>query len=242
MLLTTLDIDWASEAAIEETLLFLERWNILPTVFTTHRSQCIEQRLNSLEVGLHPFFDPNSSHGSTIEEVVNTVLALPHNIPAFRCHRFSRSNEVQHAMSRAGMKISSNVCTDLETLPPFRDRNGLLEVPIFLEDGGYLHQKHPLRLETPLKEKLQTKQLQILLLHPMHIVMNTPHFDFMKQIKNSVSREEWNTMDKERLDKRRFKGWGIRNFLEELFDYVPKTNFFERNIAYSSLTSAKITN
>lgn len=138
MLIITIDLDWAPEIAIVETLDYFQGKGIVPTIFSTHRSPRVEESLHEIEVGLHPFFHPDSSHGSTIEETVETILSLPHNIPAYRCHRFGSCNESKKALVAAGMKISSNVCTDMDYVPPFRDRFGLTEVPIFLEDGGFL--------------------------------------------------------------------------------------------------------
>lgn len=233
MLIVTLDLDWAPEPAIEETLDFLQERNITPTVFVTHRSPRVEASLSELEVGLHPFFDPLSSHGATIEEVVETIFSLPHNIPAYRCHRFGTCNTSKQAMAEGGMKIVSNVCTDLETIPPFRDRFGLIEVPIFLEDGGYLWNKHPLELSDALKQKLQPSAPQVLLIHPMHFAINTPSFSYMRQIKKSLSREQWRQLSKKDLEQLRYKGKGIRQLLIELLDFSSDTESLCRSIAKS---------
>ena len=64
-LIVTVDLDWACEPAIEETLDFLKNENIVPTIFTTHRSAAVEACLDEFEVGLHPYFSPDSSQGST---------------------------------------------------------------------------------------------------------------------------------------------------------------------------------
>src|ERR1700722_8947969 len=103
-LVVTVDIDWASEPAVEEILDFLQQQNIRSTIFVTHHSFCIKDNLDRLDVGLHPFFDPNSSHGSTIADVVKCVMDIPHNLPAFRCHRYAICNSSRQAMVEAGMK------------------------------------------------------------------------------------------------------------------------------------------
>lgn len=223
-MIVTVDIDWASEASIEETLDFLSHHNIKPTVFLTHRSPCIEACMKELDVGLHPYFAADSSHGSTIAETVHTVMALPHNLAAFRCHRFGVCNASKQAMVEAGMRLSSNVCTDLEVVVPFRDRFGLIEVPIFFEDGGYLWRKHPLEMNPLLMEPLLRPEKKVILIHPMHISLNTPHFDYMFQVKQSLSRDEWNRMTKERLNTLRWKGRGIKDLLKDIFQAVPQSS------------------
>lgn len=222
-LIVTLDTDWACEPAIEETLDFLKNLKILPTVFITHRSPRVEASLNEIDVGLHPYFDPTSSHGSTISEVVKYVIELPHNLPAFRCHRFANCNLSRQAMLEAGMVISSNVCTDLDIVSPFKDRFGLFEVPVFLEDGGYLWRQHPLEITKELKEKIQGPGIKVLLIHPMHFAINTPHFDYMYQIKQSINRGDWKTMTQRTLNHLRWKNRGIRDLIIDLLQIAPQT-------------------
>lgn len=215
-LIVTVDLDWACEPAIEETLDSLKSQNITPTVFVTHRSPCVEALMDEIEVGLHPYFSPDSSHGSTIPEVVKHVMDLPHNLAAFRNHRFAICNGSRQAMAEAGMLISSNVCTDLEIVYPFKDRFGLLEVPIFLEDGGYLWREHSLEINQHLRNVILGQGTKVIIIHPMHYALNTPHFSYMYDIKQSMGREEWKSMTKSTLNKYRWKGRGIRNVLVEL--------------------------
>lgn len=211
-LAVTIDLDWCSEAATEETLDYFAARRIPVTVFATHPSPRVAAGLGELEVGLHPFFGEGSSHGSTVEEVVRCVTGIPHNLPAFRCHRFGVSNEAREAMAAAGMRISSNVCTDLEIVPPFMERCGLVEVPIFFEDGGYLRRGRA--LDAP----IAGDGTAVLLLHPMHFALNTPHFGYMADIKRAVSREAWSAMDRGALELLRWRGLGIRDTVGALLD------------------------
>lgn len=212
----TIDIDWASEFAIARTLDFFEQKGIPVTVFSTHNSAVIYERLDSIEVGLHPYFHPESSHGKTIEETVTKVIALPHNLAAFRNHRFLNSNEIQEAMKQAGMVCSSNVCTNLEILPPFYNRFNTLEIPIFFEDGGYLYNNYPLTLTPTLLNKFASSGLKTIVIHPMHFVVNTPNWDYMVRIKQQMSRESWNTMTEHELSQFIYHGVGIRDMIENL--------------------------
>lgn len=212
-LIITIDLDWACEAAIEETLAFFDQYSIKPTIFTTHNSSIVESVINDIEVGLHPYFANDSSHGTTIIEVVKHVMDLPHNIPAFRCHRFANCNLSNQAMLDAGMILSSNVCTDLEVVSPFKNRFDLLEVPIFMEDGGYLWRNHPLEITYELKSKIKKDSAKVILIHPMHFVLNTPNFKYMYDIKQSVSRNGWNNLTANQLKQISWQGRGIRNVI-----------------------------
>jgi hypothetical protein len=222
-LIITIDLDWACEPAIEETLSFFLDRMIKPTLFITHHSKAVEHLFEKLEVGLHPFFGANSSHGTSITEVVNYVTSLPHNLKAFRSHRFGICNLSKQAMIDAGMRISSNVCTNLETISPFFDRNGLLEVPIFLEDGGYLWLKQSLQLNPNVTKALQELTPKVILIHPMHFVINTPCFDYMLDIKRRFPGEQWQNMDSGTLKNLRFVKRGIRDFITDILDLAPDT-------------------
>jgi hypothetical protein len=127
-------------------------------------------------------------------------------------------------MAEAGMLLSSNVCTDLEIVPPFRDRFGFLEVPIFMEDGGYLYRKHPLEMNASLEKAILGNGVKVILIHPMHFCLNTPDFSYMSRIKQSLSRDAWKNMSRDTMNKLRWKGRGIRDLLIELISLAPSTN------------------
>lgn len=215
-IVVTVDLDWACEAAIIDVLDWLRAAGIPPTVFSTHHSAAVTERLSELEVGLHPYFALDSSHGDSLRAVTQHVLALPHNLRAFRCHRFAVSNDVREAMTEAGMTVSSNVCTDLESVVPFRDRFGLLEVPIFLEDGGYLFRRHPLDGASAVADLLDTAAPKVFAIHPMHFSVNTPRFEYMVEIKRAVSRSTWHAMSPSDLARLTSRELGVRDFLCEL--------------------------
>jgi hypothetical protein len=218
----TIDLDWACEPAIAELLDFLQDREIPSTVFVTHRSPRVERSLHELEVGLHPNFAADSSHGETLNAVVEHVLGLPHNIPAYRCHRFAASNEISERLASVGMKFASNICTDLDATPPFRDRCGVLQFPVFLEDGAYLLRAHPLSLDSALWGQVAAPGLHVLLIHPMHFALNSPTFMFMRTFKDSLSRAEWLSLSAETLAAQRHRGPGIRDVLAGLLEHAKR--------------------
>lgn len=214
-LCVTIDVDWASEAALRHVVDYFESQAVPLTFFTTHDSDLIRGELRHHEVGLHPFFGGGSDHGEGVRSVVNHVLRLPHNIAAFRCHRFATSNESQEALAAANMLACSNVCTDLAAVPPYVERNGLLEVPIFFEDGGYLKRGHSLHDLSQLVLTPPVPAAKVLLIHPMHFCLNTPDFAFMRRIKDSLSRKQWNGLSAESLADLAFGQRGIRDLVKE---------------------------
>lgn len=234
-LIITCDIDWAPEWAISETLRCLDELKSQPTVFMTHPSDVIN--LHQEDIGLHPYFDPLSSHGQSLEQVVETVSSFPYTIPAFRCHRFKSCNQSMQLMYDMGMRISSNVCTDLQDVSPFVSRYGMIEFPIFMEDGGYLW-RHGADLAAQRPHRsFANDQPKVLLIHPMHFVLNSPNFDFMRQIKQSCTRDQWRKMDENNLRSLRFQGFGIADLMMEIL--MQADHFISLRDYYNKLLSTE---
>lgn len=211
----TLDMDWASEPAIGFAIDYFEARGVPLTLFTTHPSARVKTACAAHEVGLHPFFGPESDHGDSVAAVIESVGRLDHNISAFRCHRFATSNEVLERLSAEGMKSCSNICTDLEVVAPFRNRCGLLEVPIFMEDGSYLRNGHTLEDAGLLTQGSLPSTPRVFLIHPMHLCLNSPTYGFMRSIKNQLGKASWRRLSADDLRLMEHKGRGIRDFLGE---------------------------
>lgn len=222
----TIDTDWASDNAVNQTLKYFESRSIPLTIFTTHDSPIIRNALKKHEVGLHPFFGAESDHGDNVKSVTEYVLTLPHNIKAFRCHRFETSNSTQEAMAASGMIACSNICTDLEKISPFIERNGILEVPIFLEDGGYLRRGHPLTDKSLISKRLAKPGISVITIHPMHFCLNSPNFMFMRNIKDSMTRGELKNLSTERIAQLTYSGLGISDFVKEIIESVESFHSF----------------
>jgi hypothetical protein len=62
-----MDLDWASEDSIKETLAIVQDYSWPFTVFVTHHSETFwryKENHPELNFGLHPNFLPGSSHGT----------------------------------------------------------------------------------------------------------------------------------------------------------------------------------
>jgi len=51
-------------------------------------------------------------------------------------------------------------------------------------------------------------------------MINSPDFKYMRNIKNSVSREEWNAMDWETINKLKHNGEGIATFIADIITAI----------------------
>jgi len=229
----TSDIDWASESIIEYSHNVLSGNDLKLTYFVTHSSPFLNDlnEQNKVRLLIHPNFLPDSSHGNSFTEVIDYCLNLVPNADGFRSHRYFEVNDIMDDLEKRGFRFVSNHCTRCEThIKPLIHRSGLLSIPIFLEDGGYLLMDPDLNFNN-LIPKLSSPGLKVINFHPAHIAFNTPDFDYTRSIKDSMSRESWNNLDKSDLQNLENKQkLGIRTIIQQVIDFA-----FDNNCKVSSM-------
>lgn len=222
----TFDVDWASEDALKYLYSILEKYDFKTTFFLTHKSEFLLELLNKeyIDYGIHPNFLPNSSQGSTYDEVIDYCTDLLPKAKSFRCHRYFDVNDVNEMLIMKGYKYDSNLCTFLERIDPFVHRSGLIRFPIFFEDGAYLYHKQNLNFKEVATHLFYKEGLMILNIHPMHMALNSPDFSYMRKVKDDLSWKEWNNLNLKSLEKFTHKGYGIRDFMVGTFEFIKKNH------------------
>lgn len=219
----TSDLDWAPEIAIEETLnLFIEN-KIRPTIFVTHASSAVDKYKEKIDLGIHPNFIQPSSQGSSMDEIISCCMALVPEVKVFRAHRWFASNDVYEQLLGKGITYESNLCTNMDVVEPFIHRSGMISFPVFFEDGAYILHSENIDFES-IRNKFMQNGLKVINIHPMHYALNTPYFKYTRQIKDQLSREDWNRMDEDRLESLRYKGKGITDFIHNLIYFTQTSN------------------
>ena len=122
------------------------------------------------------------------------------------------------------MLCASNICTNLELIPPFLNRFNTLEIPVFMEDGAVLYNGLELRLTDEVVDKLLTNTVKTIIIHPMHFVLNTPYWEYMVDVKQNLSREKWNNLIASDVLKMKHEGNGITTFMQEIIALVKSRN------------------
>ena len=224
----TTDIDWASEDVL---FLFFDKikdFNITLDAFITHNSKIINS--NELNGNLikhpHPNFCLPSSHGKNEDEIIKYITKLVPNSLGLRMHRFGTNSGIEHIFKENfGYRYISNCINLLQReIRPFVVESGMVSLPIFFEDGTHLYQKMSLEFED-FKSKFSSNGLKIISFHPIDFVLNSNSYEFMRKVRDSVSRNEYNMMSKETIDKVQNNNKGIRNFICEIFEFVEENNF-----------------
>ena len=217
----TMDIDWASEYAIASALSMFREARLPVTVFVTHKSAEIDRTLAAGEIkcAIHPNFMPDSSQGGSYQEVVDFCYDLLPNARLFRAHRYYEVNDTMELLVQHGIVAESNLCTLLDVVPPFLHRSNTINFPIFWEDGAYLYHYNGFDYDSFWKQ-LNQPGLKVLNMHPMHLMLNTPYFSYTREIKDRLTREEWNALDERTIDQIAWKGEGITSFIHRIVSDV----------------------
>lgn len=237
----TMDVDWASDYIIEETVKCFCEYGIPLTIFNTHNSQYLKsvQTEDWLDVQIHPNFVLPSSQGDDIDSIIDYCFSIQPEAYGFRCHRWFSSNDIYETLLKKGIKYESNICTMMEIVNPFKNRAGILSFPVFFEDGAYIYHKGDFDFETS-KSLFAQNGLKVIDFHPMHFMLNTPYFNYMRTIKDNFSREKWNSISDEDLHKLAYNGDGIRSFMESLIEFIQKNKIDVFNMEYIYKHSTKL--
>jgi hypothetical protein len=225
----TSDIDWASEAVMNEYFNLINPFEIHPTLFVTHKSTVIENNYKSgtIDRGIHPNFLPNSSHGNNFKEIIENCLTFAPESIGFRSHRLFDVTDITHMLKNEyNFKYVSNLGTILKTnITPIIHESGLLHYPIFFEDGTHLYNELSLNF-LRYEEQFKTPGIKIISFHPMNFVFNSPNMPFMRNIKDSISREEYNNIGIETIEKmKNSKEKGIGDTILDIISFVKSNNY-----------------
>lgn len=209
----TSDVDWASEACIADLAAVAAAHGVVPTFFATHRSPVLDALLDEgrAEVGIHPNFLPGSTHGRTVDEVLDHVLGLYPQAGVSRSHAFVDSTPIARALVARGVRHDSNLCLYRQAhLVPLQHASGLQRYPVFWEDDCHWHlgdDWDPDRLW----EDLCTPGLKILNVHPFPFALNIGDADGYERHKPHAA-----TIDEAGITSRRTRGPGTRALVEAL--------------------------
>jgi hypothetical protein len=193
-LYVTIDVDWAHDDVIRDTLELLEVHGAKATWFATHASPVLDEirAAQGHELALHPNFNPLfDGKGGTARD---TVLRLKEIIPearSVRSHSLVRSSRLAILFGEEGLTHESNVLIPYavgSTVRPWRDVFGLVQVPIGWEDDVCLMNS---AMGEP-SDFLGGLPL-VVDFHPIHVFLNTaaledyetarPHFADVSELR-----------------------------------------------------------
>ena len=181
-LFLTIDIDWADDGILNDTIDLVEAAGVEATWFVTHETSVLSRlRENPLfELGIHPNFncllegDPRQGRNS--EEVVDRLLKVVPEAKSVRSHSMTQNSNLLGVFRRKGLTHDCNQFIPEQVgmhLKPWRLWNGLLRIPYFWEDDLFCLYGEG----SSVAQLVEREGLKVFDFHPIHVFLNTEHMD-----------------------------------------------------------------
>jgi hypothetical protein len=171
----TIEIDWALDEVIQDTLALINRFAYPVTWFVTHDTPILRKISASgpHEIGLHPNFNVLlEGPGGDARQTLTALRPLAPEAQSIRSHSLTRSSRLARLFGQGGFTHESNLIIPPNAAPElwcWRDFSGLVQVPIRWKDDVRL-------LDATLGEPVDCLgRLRLLTVdvHPIHVFLNT---------------------------------------------------------------------
>ena len=111
MLAFSIDIDWAPEEVIIDTLSLFEKYGVKCTIFSTHNSYAVIKSNRKLfEVAIHPNFNPFlTGTDKQVDDVIDELIELHPDAKGVRSHSLMQSTGINQRFADKGLVYDSNL-------------------------------------------------------------------------------------------------------------------------------------
>lgn len=176
-----LDVDWASDFILQDTLQLASDLGIRPTLFLTHESALIRKLFNDkqYEFGLHPNFEKllggDSSNGVDANDVLQRLMDKFPEVDVVRSHSLTTSSRLKALFKSKNFFVESSFITHgTETKFPnfWKEWSGMFHVPITWEDDVWFTLEEG-EADGKASKILRFDMLNVLTFHPIHLYLNT---------------------------------------------------------------------
>lgn len=229
----TFDVDWAPDFAIDAVASMLRERQLASTWFVTHRSPAVERLSKQpelFELGIHPNFLPNSTHGSDPTEVLDHVLEIVPNAISLRPHSVVQSGRLlELIITRTRIRLES-ACF-LPGMPGIRPTyftqfgGSLLRVPFFWADDYEMGQEAP---DWDPTRFFTVAGVKVFDFHPLHVYMNSSSKDGYVDIKRAVP--HLSDLSTSQADAYKFVGEGVQTLFTRMLDHITDTTGSSRRL------------
>lgn len=207
----TLDIDWAHDGVLCDSIDLIECAGVQSTWFVTHDTPLLQRlRANSkFELGVHPNFNfLLQGDGGSSREVIANVKNIVPEAKSVRSHSMTQSSNLLDLFKEAGLTHDANHFIPSQAgleLKPWRLWNGLLRVPYGWEDDIYCMYE----LKNDMSFFVKLSGLKVFDFHPIHVFLNTESLDRYERTRPLHNNPQ-------ELIKHRYDGYGTRSRLLDL--------------------------
>ena len=178
----TMDMDWANDGVLADTVSLVEALNIPVCFFVTNDTPMLETlRSHPLfTLGIHPNFLPqlNGQTNKSWRETLEEMHTLVPEAQVIRCHSLVDATPVLMAAKELGFRADMNLFIPFSSgisLQPFTHFSGLKRLPFFFEDDAWTLEPDRPSVEAHILRK--GTDLRIFNFHPIHLYLNTENME-----------------------------------------------------------------
>lgn len=219
----TFDIDWVPAYVTDFIADILIQTGTKATWFATHPCPSLDRlrgRPDIFELGIHPNFRPNSSHGKTVSDVIEYARKLVPEARTMRTHGLIQSISLFDDIMR-NTEVIADVTTYMPHLPElmpaeiWRAGRVMLRIPTYWQDELEMTRPGPVWNADRLVGRNSGKGVKVFNFHPIHVYVNRLDDAFFHDLIKEVG--DLPNADKKIVDKYvRRDGEGPLSLLEGL--------------------------
>lgn len=214
----TFDIDWAPDYVLEDCLKLLAATTRKGTFFATHATKLNQKIIdNGHNLGIHPNFLPNSSHGDDVISIVENCFTFAPNSWCIRTHALFQSSPLLHKIFKTFPQLSLDVSLLMHRSPHAHKCNWEFEGVSFerllynweddAEFSSYQANAMP---------NLFYGRLTVFDFHPIHIYLNSSDGSEYRRLKKETNGAPLYDVDEATLKKFINVGIGTRTYFEHI--------------------------
>ena len=173
----TMDMDWACDGVLADTISLADRLDIPVCLFVTHDTPMLAVLRDDphFTLGIHPNFLPqlNGQTAKTYRETLEEWREIVPEAQVIRCHALVDATPILVTAREMGFRADMNLFIPFSSgipLMPFRHFSGLKRLPFFYEDDAWaLEPGHP----SAERHMTGDGGIKIFNFHPIHLYLNT---------------------------------------------------------------------
>jgi len=208
------DVDWAHDEIIDNAFEILQPLKVASTWFLTHetsKNQILHES-GIVKTGIHPNFNEllMGSGVTSFRENLDKSMKLIESPKVARSHSHTQSSRILDRFAEIGITHDCNHYIPFHSgieLKPWKIWNNMIKVPVSWEDDLDICRGKNIDLAALVK----SSGLKVFSFHPIHIFLNSNNLDVYEKTRTLHSQPK-------KLIDFINKGYGVRNFLEELID------------------------
>ena len=213
----TFDLDWSPDSSIELCLNFLKKNNAKATFFTTHHTDMNKEILkNGHELGIHPNFFPDSSHGSNVNDIIEKCLEFSPNAKYMRTHSLYQSSKLLCHIFKSFPQLKVDMSIFMHKVKMVqRCKCRYNEISFDRILYNWEDDSEFVEMDFNNKSKIFFGPLTIYNFHPIHVHLNSRDGSEYQKLKESFSDKKLQRLTCKNIDffNNSFKS-GTRSFLE----------------------------